>query len=68
MIRRWKYLMLGANNEDDAGALAEAIGQEAPARASVYIQAVPFVEFVGGKPESWGVPFRTDPASPAVSA
>jgi hypothetical protein len=56
VIRRWKYLMLGANNEDDASALAEAIGQEAPARASVYIQAVPFVEFVAGKPESWGIP------------
>jgi hypothetical protein len=56
VIRRWKYLMLGANNEDDASALAEAIGQEVSAKASVHIQAVPFVEFVGGKPESWGVP------------
>jgi len=56
VIRRWKYLMLGANNEDDASALAEAIGQEISAKASVQIQAVPFVEFVGGKPESWGVP------------
>jgi len=56
VIRRWKYLMLGANNEDDASALAEAIGQEISAKASVHIQAVPFVEFVGGKPESWGVP------------
>ena len=56
VIRRWKYLMLGANNEDDASALAEAIGQEISAKASVHIQAVPFVEFVGDKPESWGVP------------
>ena len=56
VIRRWKYLMLGANNEDDASALAEAVGQEVSARASVHIQAVPFVEFVAGKPESWGVP------------
>jgi hypothetical protein len=41
VIRRWKYLVVGVNNEDDASALAEAIGQEIPAKASVHIQAVP---------------------------
>ena len=56
VIRRWKYLMLGANNEDDASALAEAIGQEVPARASVYIQAIPFVDFDDSKPETSGTP------------
>ena len=28
VIRRWKYLVLGANNEDDASSLAEAIRRE----------------------------------------
>ena len=52
MIRRWKYLVLGANNEDDASALAAAIGQELPVKASVDIQAVPFVQFDASKPET----------------
>jgi hypothetical protein len=52
VIRRWKYLVLGANNEDDASALAEAIGQEISARASVHIQAVPFIHFGESKPET----------------
>ena len=43
VIRRWKYLILGAANEDDAGALAEAIEQEAPAGASVHTEANPWV-------------------------
>jgi hypothetical protein len=50
VIRRWKYLVLGANNEDDASALAEAIGQEIPAKASVHTQAVPVIYFGDSKP------------------
>ena len=50
VIRRWKYLVLGANNEDDASSLAEAIGQEIPAKASVHIQAVPIIYFDDSKP------------------
>jgi hypothetical protein len=50
VIRRWKYLVVGANNEDDASALAAAIGQEIPAMASVHIQAVPFIYFGDSKP------------------
>src|SRR4029077_16836375 len=50
VICRWKYLVVGVNNEDDASALAEAIGQEIPARASVHIQAVPFIYFGDSKP------------------
>ena len=50
VIRCWKYLVLGANNEDDASALAEAIGQEIPAKASVHTQAVPFIFFDDSKP------------------
>jgi len=52
VIRRWKYLVVGVNNEDDANALAEAIGQEIPAKASVHIQAVPFIYFDDSKPET----------------
>ena len=50
VIRRWKYLVVGANNEDDASALAEAIGQESPAKASVRTLAVPFIYFDDSKP------------------
>jgi N-acetylglutamate synthase/N-acetylornithine aminotransferase len=50
VIRRWKYLVLGANNEDDATALAEAIRQESPAKASVHAEAVPFVQFAASHP------------------
>ena len=50
VIRRWKYLVVGANNEDDASAFAEEIGQEVSARASVHILAVPFVQFDASKP------------------
>jgi hypothetical protein len=48
VVRRWRYLVLGANNEDDAAALADAIRQEAPVHASIETQAVPFVQFGGG--------------------
>lgn len=50
VIRRWKYLVVGANNEDDASALAKAIGQEIPAKASVRTLAVPFIYFDDSKP------------------
>ena len=51
VIRRWKYLVLGANNEDDARSLAEAIRQQIPAKASVQIQAVASIHFAASKPE-----------------
>jgi len=44
VIRRWKYLILGAANEDEASTLAEAIAQQAPADASVRTQANPFAQ------------------------
>ncbi|HUC21078.1 MAG TPA: hypothetical protein VMA73_00040 [Streptosporangiaceae bacterium] len=50
VIRRWKYLVIGANNEDEANALAEAIGQEIPAKASVRTLAVSFIYFDSSKP------------------
>ena len=52
VIRRWRYLVLGANNEDDASALAQSIGQEISVKASVHTQAVPFAQFDASKPGS----------------
>src|SRR6266536_4719179 len=40
VIRRWKFLVLGANYEDDARELARVIKQEAPAAASVHAEEV----------------------------
>jgi hypothetical protein len=48
VIRRWKFLLLGADNEDDARALAEAVKKEAPKTASVEASAVPFTHFPTG--------------------
>ena len=46
VIRRWKFLVLGANDSDDAQALARVIEQEAPAAASVQVQeAGPLLPF-----------------------
>jgi hypothetical protein len=38
VIRRWTLLVLGANDEDDAAALAQVVKQEAPAGATVRTQ------------------------------
>jgi hypothetical protein len=35
IVRRWKYLLVGANDEDAANALAERLRTEAPAGATV---------------------------------
>lgn len=45
VIRRWRYLVLGANNEDDARDLAKSVQQEVPATASVRATPVPFAHF-----------------------
>ncbi len=49
VIRRWKFLVLGANDEDDARNLARVIKQEAPAAASVHAEQVgpllPFAQY-----------------------
>jgi hypothetical protein len=49
VIRRWKFLVVGANNEDDARALAEQIKREAPADALVQAEhsgvSLPFIPF-----------------------
>jgi hypothetical protein len=49
VIRRWKFLVLGANDEDDARSLAAVITQEAPADASVQVEEagplLPFAQY-----------------------
>ncbi len=49
VVRRWKFLIVGANNDDDAQALAEHIRQEAPAGAQVTAEPagvrLPFIPF-----------------------
>lgn len=49
LIRRWKFLVIGANNEDDANKLAVRIRQEVPADATVRAEhagaLMPFIMF-----------------------
>jgi hypothetical protein len=49
VVRRWKFLIVGANSDDDAQALAEHIRQEAPADAQVTAEPagvrLPFIAF-----------------------
>lgn len=37
-VRRWKYLLVGAGDEDDAKALATRLQAEAPAGATVHVE------------------------------
>lgn len=55
VVRRWKYVVIGARNEDEARQLAEVVKREAPAEASVHSGPVPFVPF--GLARFGGVPF-----------
>jgi hypothetical protein len=49
VVRRWRFLIVGASNEDDARALADRIKQEAPPDAQVHAEAsgmrLPFIPF-----------------------
>jgi len=49
VIRRWRFLVIGTNNEDDARELAEVIRQEAPPDATVRAEhsgaRLPFIPF-----------------------
>jgi hypothetical protein len=55
VARRWKYVVVGARNEDDAKQLTEAVEAEAPVDASVHPAPVPFVPF--GIARLRGIPF-----------
>ncbi|HEY3920863.1 MAG TPA: hypothetical protein VGL76_02000 [Gaiellaceae bacterium] len=37
-VRRWKYVLVGAGDEDDANALASRLQAEAPAAATVHVE------------------------------
>jgi hypothetical protein len=58
VTRRWQYVVVGANNEDEATALAQALKAEAPAGASVHSNPVPFVPF--GLARLGGIPLAKD--------
>ena len=49
VIQRWRFLVVGANNEDDARELADQIRREAPPDATVRAEAagarLPFIPF-----------------------
>jgi hypothetical protein len=49
VVRRWKFLVVGANNEDDARELADQIRSEAPPGATVTAEPagvrLPFIAF-----------------------
>jgi hypothetical protein len=49
VVRRWKFLIVGAGNEDEAQRLAERIRQEAPADATVRAEhsgvSLPYIPF-----------------------
>lgn len=49
VVRRWRFLIVGAGNEDDARALANRIKQQAPPDAQVRAEAsgmrLPFIPF-----------------------
>ena len=49
VVRRWRFLVVGASNEDNAKALARSVQQEAPADASVHVEPanvrLPFIPF-----------------------
>jgi hypothetical protein len=48
VIRRWKFLVVGANNEDEAPELMGQIRQEAPADATVYAEhSADYLPFAG---------------------
>jgi hypothetical protein len=46
-VRRWKYLVVGANNEDEARELAERLRREAPSTAAVAVEPGPAMEREG---------------------
>lgn len=58
VLRRWRFLVVGANNEDDAQALARQLRQEAPPDATVRAEHsgvfLPFIPFLSAPHRSAG--------------
>jgi hypothetical protein len=54
ITRRWKYILIGTANDDDARDLAERLGEEAPRGASVTAEPSAAIEYevTGGNPFS----------------
>jgi hypothetical protein len=54
ITRRWKYILIGTANDDDARDLAERLGAEAPQGASVTAEPSATIEYevAGGNPFS----------------
>jgi hypothetical protein len=54
ITRRWKYILIGTANDDDARDLAERLGEEAPRGASVTAEPSATIEYevTGGNPFS----------------
>jgi hypothetical protein len=46
-VRRWKYLVVGANNEDEATELADRLRREAPEGTAVTVEPGPAMEREG---------------------
>jgi hypothetical protein len=57
VVLHWKCVVLGAANQDEAMALAEAIAQQIPAGASVSRQGSAFVRFPRSQPLIAEIPF-----------
>jgi hypothetical protein len=57
VFRRWRYLIVGAVNEDDASVIAQAIRQEARVNASVLFEANPFARFAVHEPGTGEAPY-----------
>jgi hypothetical protein len=49
IVRRWKYLLVGAANEDTARALAERLRSELPGGAELKVEAAPVWLYEGAK-------------------
>ncbi len=46
-VRRWRYLVVGANNEDEAKELAERLRSEAPPNSTITVEAGPAMDREG---------------------
>jgi hypothetical protein len=57
VVRRWRYLIVGAASEDEAGVLAQEIAQQAQVNAAVMSDASPFAHFEVHQPGTGGASY-----------